>query len=128
MIKIMLLISISISCSSAMKKNNSENVHPEFKPYVLNYLQNHNSDITPEFNNGDEMKIVFDETLYAPTHAAYCKMNKDIEKRVVYVNKEMWKKSKDRDAYFMAIIHTCGAYKPESYYGDIYLRFAQHYY
>lgn len=117
------LIFILSSCAST-KKVDKTRVHPDFVPYVQNYMINNaHPAITDKIKTGYELKIKYDDIGYAPQYPAYCSMSKKLENRVVAVNPKFWRDYPEKRAdYITHLINKCGADETETFYGDIYYR------
>lgn len=121
LLSLLLLSFFVVSCASSANQENK--VHPDFVPYVFNYIQNVNSKSTPDIKTGKEMSIQFDETNYAGSYAAYCKMNPDINKRRIFISKKYWRiAEKQRAEYITSVLIACGYKGSSKDYGEQYVR------
>ena len=121
---IMIILVLFTSCASSKPKVDKTRVHPDFVPYVQNFLINYNHpSIITKLKSGYELKIKYNDIGYAPQYPGVCHMSKNIQDRTVMVNKKFWDQYPDKRAqYITHLIHMCGADKPESIYGDLYYR------
>ena len=124
---IILLLSalyLTACASTKTKEVDKSRVHPDFRPYVQNYLINHNHPkIITTLKNGYELEIKYNDIGYAPQYPGVCHMSKNIKDRTVMVNKKFWDQYPNKRAqYINHLINMCGADRPESIYGDLYYR------
>lgn len=110
--RVLILISMTLLTVSCASKTVYNPVHTdsEFKPYIENWKLN-----TPNVSQylkdiKREIPITF--TMTQPSYVGYCQLNKDTNKRKIYVNKKSWNMYPDnREKWVSDLLTICYSHR-----------------